>query len=106
VADLPADHSGPIRAVIRAGTDGIGTDPTGVLTQAQARCLLLSDNTTSIGNDNVPHAITSFTRRTGTGIWFWDANVDGGGLITVEITSSAVAGTGYLDIHVRHSIDL
>lgn len=103
--DLATDPSGPLRAIVRARLDGIGTVVAGPLTQAQARAALNSDNTASIGNDYVPRAILTVKPRTGTGVWSIDANVDGDGDPVVAVTSSGVAGTAYVDIHARHSID-
>ena len=105
LTDLANDPSGPLRAIVRARLDGIGTVAAGALSQGQARAILNSDNTTSVGNDYVPRAILSVTIRTGAGVWSVDANVDGGGDPVVAVTSSSVAGTAYVDIWARHSFD-
>lgn len=104
--DLSNDPAGPMRAIVRAGLDGIGTVAAGALTQAQARAIMNSDNTGSVGNDYVPRAITRIYARSGTADWGVDINVDGGADPIVSIISSAAAGEAYIDIHVRHSIDL
>jgi hypothetical protein len=104
--DLAGDPSGPLRAIVRARLDGLGTVPPGGLTQAQARAALNSDNTASIGNDLVPRAVTTVTPRSGGAVWAVDIGVDGGGDPVVLISSTALPGEAYLDIHARHSIDL
>ena len=103
--DLATDPSGPMRAIARAGVDGIGIIAAGALTQAGARAILNSDNTGNVGNDYVPRAVMTLTPRSGAATWAADANVDGGTDPVVDITSSAAAGECYLDIHARHSID-
>jgi hypothetical protein len=106
-ARLADDPSGPLRAILRARTDGIGTVVAGTpLNQAQSRCILQSDNSTSVGNDNVPHAVLALHQTAGAGIWSADADVDVSGDPVISVTSDAVVGTCYLDIHVRHSKDL
>jgi hypothetical protein len=105
--DLANDPSGPLRAIVRAGVDGIGTVAAGALTQAQARAIMNSDNTGSVGNDLVPRAITTVTPRGTTPVVFGvDINVDGQADPVVIVTSSAATGEAYVDIHARHSIDL
>jgi hypothetical protein len=114
--DLADDPSGPLRQIIRARLDGIGTNAAGTpLTQAQARDILNSDGSgASLGNNNVPRAICKIQGRTpGTSgapaNWAVDVNVDGDGDPVVVITTQDAGfgdGEAYLDIHVRHSIDL
>jgi hypothetical protein len=108
LTDLATDPSGPMRAIMRASVDGIGTIAAGTaLTQAQARDIMNSDGTTSVGNNSVPRAVMTMSGRTGVAAWAVDANVDGGGLPIVNIViSAALVATAYLDIHVRHSTDL
>lgn len=103
--DLDA-AAGPLRQIMYAGVSGIGTVAAGALDQAGARALLLSDNTGSVGNDKVPRAVTMLTIRSGAGTWSVDANVDGQADPVLTVTSSAAAGTAYIDIWARHSIDL
>lgn len=105
LTDLATDPSGPLRAIVRARLDGIGTLAAGALSQAQARAAMNSDNTANIGNDYVPRAITTVMPRSGTATWVVDINVDGQGDPVVEVVSTAAAGTAYIDIHARHSID-
>lgn len=106
LTDLATDPSGPLRKIVRARLDGIGTVAAGALTQAQARAIFNSDNTANVGNDYVPRAILTFTIRTGAAIWSVDANVDGQGDPVIAVTCNSVASTAYIDIHARHSIDL
>ena len=100
--DLQTDTlGGPLKQIARARLDGIGTHAPGVLTQAQARAILLGDGTSSVGNDKVPRAICAYTPRTTAAATVpaaVDANVDGGGdpILTVTI---GVDSDGYLDIH-------
>ena len=103
--DLANDPSGPMRAIARAGVDGIGVIAAGALTQAGARAILNSDNTGNVGNDYVPRAVMTLTARSGTAVFAVDANVDGDADPIVNITSSAAAGEAYLDIHARHSFN-
>lgn len=105
LTDLAALGPSPLRSIITARTNGIGTIAAGALTQAQARALLMSDNTASVGNNMVPRAITEIIGRTGSAVWSVDANVDGQGDPVLAVTSTAVAGDAYLDIKARHSID-
>lgn len=99
--DLQTDtgpFAGPLHRIARARATGIGTIAAGALTQAQARALLCDDATTVVGNKNVPRARTRIYGRSGASVWAVDANVDGAGDPTIDIASSAVAGTAYLDI--------
>jgi len=98
---------GPLRQIVRANLDGIGTIAPGALTQAQARALLLSDGSAAnVGNNRVPRAICRLTDRT-IGATpapnVVDANVDmnGAPVITVTMDADAVA---YLDIELANGI--
>ncbi len=96
--DLQTDAlAGPLRAIARARLDGIGTIAAGALNQAQARALLLADGSTSVGNINVPRAITTITSRGAAGTASCDANVDGGGdpVVSATVAADEIA---YLDI--------
>lgn len=108
--DLATDPSGPLRAIVRARIDGIGTVAAGTpLTQAQARDILNSDGSgASVGNNSVPRARLEITPRTGVVNWAVDADVDGQGdpVVTVTTEDGTPGTEAYLDIHVRHSIDL
>lgn len=104
--DLATDPSGPLRAIVRARLDGIGTVPAGALTQGQARAIFNSDNTVSVGNDLVPRAIITVMPRSGTATWVIDADVDVQGDPVISITSTVAAGVAVIDFHARHSIDL
>lgn len=101
--DLQTDAvAGPLKRIMLAHTNGIGTIAAGtVLSVAQARAILLSDGTVSVGNANVPRAIVyvQTPNRSGTTAWtLLDALADGSGNPTLTITASAAAGTTYLDI--------
>ena len=102
--DLQTDtgtFNGPLFQIARARVNGIGTIAAATaLNQAQSRAILMDDNTVSVGNANVPRARTTITPRSGTAGWDVDANVDGGGDPTVEVTSTAAAGTAYIDVEV------
>lgn len=104
--DLQTDcQAGPLKTISRAFDDGIGDLPAGAKTQAQSRALWLSNDPTSVvGNENAPRAICETTPIAGAGVWTLDANVDGSGHPTVIATSSAAAGTCYLDVLVPGSI--
>lgn len=110
LTDLATDPSGPMRAIIRARLDGIGTHAAGALTQAQARDILNSDGSgASVGNNNVPRARLTITPRTAAAVgWTADANIDGQGdpVVVVTTQDGTPGAAAYLDIWVRHSIDL
>lgn len=95
--------AGPIRAVVRARLDGIGTVAAGALSQAQARAAMNEDGTVSIGNVLVPRTRTTVTPRSGTSAWVVDVNVDGAGDPVVAVTSTAAAGDAYIDIQTAGS---
>jgi len=102
--DLQTDSlAGPIKQIAFAQANGIGTLAAGALTQAQARALLLSDATVSVGNADVPRAITRLSPRTGLCVWLLDANQVVGDP-AVAITGSAAVGTCYVDIIVPGAI--
>ncbi len=102
--DIATQASGNLQAIIRARITGIGTVVAGALTQGQARAILMADGTTSVGGVYVPRAVTTVQPRSGTATWVVDANVDGQGDPVVEVTSSAAAGTAYVDIQALHTI--
>lgn len=109
LTDLDASR-GPLRSIIRARLDGIGTIPPGALTQGQARAILLSDGTVSVGNDLVPRAIVTIEPRTtdtGESAWTVDASVDAQGDPILIVTGAGGIANRlcYLDIHARHSLD-
>ena len=98
--DLRTDAiGGPLREIVRAAIDGIGTIPPATpLTQAQARAILLADGVAAnVGNEKVPRAKCTITSRTATGSAFVDANVDGQGDPVVAATVAADE-LAYLDI--------
>jgi hypothetical protein len=107
LTDLATDPSGPLRAIVRARLDGIGTHPAGALSQAQARDILNSDGSgASVGNNSVPRARLTLTPRTAAAVgWTADANIDGQGDPVVVITTQdgTPGASAYLDIWVRHS---
>ena len=108
LTDLGANQ-GPLMAIAKAFTAGYGTFAAGALVQAQSRALWLSDGGSApfvAGNLQVPLAMCRLTRRTASGGWAIDANVDGGGHPTLIVTSQNVTSTGtaYLDIFVANAI--
>lgn len=100
--------AGPVRQIAKAFTQGYGAFPAGALTQAQARALWLSNRATSPGStETITTARCVFTPRTGaTQVgWSIDANVDGSGHPTLNITAinsagASAAGTAYLDVEM------
>ena len=107
--DLGANQ-GPLLKIAKAFTDGYGTLPAGALIQANARALWLGDGTSGApaiaGNLAVPVAMCRISPRGGAaGAWCVDANVDGGGHPTINITSLGVGvNSAYLDIFVGGAI--
>lgn len=105
--DLTTDASaGPLKTIFTSGVNGIGTVAPGALTQGNARDLLLGDSTASVGNKNVPRALSYLdgANRSGATVWSaFDANVVGGAP-TLTVTASAAAGTIYLHIVVLGAI--
>lgn len=99
--DLRTDAiGGPLREIVRASIDGIGTIPPATpLTQAQARAILLADGAAAnVGNAKVPRAKCKMTARNGApAAGSVDANVDGGGDPVVAATVAADQ-LAYLDI--------
>ncbi len=114
--DLLTDSvQGPIKKLAKAFTDGYGSLPAGILTQAQARALWLSDranaaNAPASGDPAgslslVPTAKVSLTVETPTTApWLVDANVDGGGHPTLVLTAPAGASVFMLDVEVPNTI--
>ncbi len=106
--DLSTAPSGPLREIVRAGVDGIGTVAAGALTLAQARDIMLSDGSgASVGNDLVPRAIVSLQPKTGAASsWAVDVSVLAFNPQVVVTIGAAAVAECYLDIHMRHSYDL
>lgn len=112
--DLRTDAVGGLmEQIARAQTDGFGTFAAGALTQAQARALLLSDWTAGLaggpGASPGPMqktATVTITPRTGDIVqtWLVDANVDGSGNPTINITAQAGASAAYLDVEVLQQL--
>lgn len=102
--DISTQASGNLKAIITARVNGIGTVAAGALTQAQARAIFMADGSTSVGGVAVPRAVVTVQPRSGTATWVVDANVDGQGDPVIEVTSSAAAGTAYVDFQALHSI--
>lgn len=99
----------PLKTPIDAGRNGVAAVAAGALTQAGARAVLLSDDAANIlGNDLTPRAVCEVTSREDAVVQFAvDANVDGSANPVLEVRSSVGnAGTGYLDVHLRHTLDL
>lgn len=91
---------GPMRQVIRARADGLGSVVAAgaALTQAQARALFNSDG--ALGNALTPKLEMVWVPRTGVAAWSVDINVAAGAPI-VEVTTSAAAGTALLRVKVK-----
>jgi len=101
--DVQTDAAaGVIKTISKAKTNGYGKLAAGALTQAQARALWLSDDPTNVVGTNVPRGIATITPRSAITANL-DANVDGSGNPTIQITFSA-AGSVYLDIYVPGGI--
>lgn len=111
--DLLTDSAGTngiVRKLAKAFTNGYGKLAAGVLTQAQARALWLSDDPTNTvaaaGNGLVATAVSRIAAR-GNNLTpiaaQVDANVDGGGHPILTVTLSA-AGSVYLDVEVLNTI--
>jgi hypothetical protein len=96
--DLRTDAlAGPLRAISRAGVDGIGTVAPLALTQAQARDILVADGTgASVGNKNAPRARLQFAPRSAAGFSV-DVNVDGSHNPNITVTGTE-DGVTYLDV--------
>lgn len=112
--DLLTDSIGGLMTdLAKAFTNGFGTFAAGALTQAQARALWLSDWASGLGGG--PGASPGPMQKTAqcvitptTGAvaqeWLVDANVDGPGHPTINITAQAGAGVAILDIFVPNQI--
>jgi hypothetical protein len=98
--DLQTDTAtvgGPVRNMIVARLNGYGAIAAGALNQAQARSVFCGDGA-GAGNANIPRGRLDVIPRTGVTTWIVDANVDGGGDPTIEVTASAAAGTAYVEL--------
>ncbi len=109
VTDL-GTNGGQLMAIAKAFTNGYGSFAAGALTQAQARALWLSDFTTnnpgapSGKGSSVPTAVCLLTgRTTGQTALIVDANVDGSGHPTLNLTMTG-GGTAYLDVEIPEAI--
>jgi len=101
--DLLTDSiGGPLREIIRARLDGIGTIPAGTpLTQGQARALLLANGlAANVGNAKVPRAKCNMTLVGAIGTTGVDANVDGQGDPVLVANVEVEGQEAYLDIEV------
>lgn len=96
--DLQTDTlAGGLHTIALAGVDGIGTIAAGALTQADARDILLADDSgASVGNAKAPRArcVLSLRSQIEASV---DADVDGNANPNIVVTLSAV-GVAYLDI--------
>lgn len=113
--DLKTDSvAGPIKNLANAFENGFGAFAAGALTQVQARALWLSDYSGADPASGDPAgsisliktAICQTAPRTGaTSIdWKIEANVDGGGHPTINITGPATAASCYLDVKIGNAI--
>lgn len=104
--DLAGDPSSALREIMEAGVNGIGTVAAGALTQAQARDLLLGDQTANVGNDLVPRAMVTITPRATTASWAVDVNVDAQNDPIINVIAEVGVAPGaeaYVDVHFRSS---
>lgn len=108
--DLGTDAAaGHLDRVINVRRNGYGPFAAGVaLNQAQARALVNSDDPGNVlGNDLIGRCVCEVTGRTGRLSWAVDVDVDGqGDPVVIARCEPDAAGTGYLDIHFRHTYDL
>lgn len=109
VTDL-GTNGGQLLKIAKAFTDGYGSFAAGALSQAQARALWLSDFTganpgaPSGKGSSIPTADCLLTgRTTGQTALIVDANVDGGGHPTLNLTMTG-GGTAYLDVEIPNAI--
>lgn len=114
--DLLTDSvAGPIKTLAKTFTDGFAGFAAGAQTQAKARALWLSQQAGAdptpgdpAGVNPIPRtAQCSISPRTGiaaTSDWRVDANVDGGGHPTLNITAQTGASSAYLDVRVANAI--
>ncbi len=102
--DLQTDAlAGGLRSIALAGADGIGTIAAGALNQADARDILLADDSgASVGNSKAPRARCIVAPRTQLEASV-DVDVDGDANPTITVTLSAV-GVAYLDIELIGAI--
>lgn len=124
LAGAAAEGANNLHRIVRARIDGYGPIAAGALTQAQARALLNSDDPTNavLTNRNIMSCQMYITPRTQVGsggvlvggqagsgaTWLCDVAVDASGDPTVQVGTARrppAAGTAYLTIHLRHSID-
>jgi hypothetical protein len=95
-----------LRAVCRAGLDGLGAQAAGGWTQAKARDLLMGDGTTQAGGPLMPRAEIDLQPATGAAggpLCEVDVDVDGSGRPEINITAAAVAGDCYMRVRLRAS---
>ncbi len=105
--DLLTDSvRGPIKNMAKAFAQGYGKLAAGALTQAQARAVWLSDNAgADIGNKKIVRGLCKLQPRDGPMIdAAVDANVDGGGHPTINVTVGAGAADLYLDVTTNGTI--
>lgn len=98
--DLLTDSlAGPLKNLAKVVADGYKQLPSGVQTQAKSRLLWLSDvyNGGAGFQRTTPTARCVVEGRDGFAFAV-DANVDGGGVPTINITAQAAAGAGYLHV--------
>lgn len=98
--------SAQLRAVCRAGLDGLGAQAAGGWSQAEARDLLMGDGTTQAGGPLMPRAEIDLQPATGVGggaLCEADVDVDGSGRPEINITAIATAGDCYMRVRLRAS---
>lgn len=94
-----------LRAVCRAGIDGLGDQAAGGWTAAEAKDLLLGNSATLAGGPLMPRARISTTNLSGVaGGMLPEATVSvASGVPTVVITTAAVAGEALLTVRLSTS---
>lgn len=112
--DLKTDSvAGPIKNLANTFENGYGVFAAGAQTQAKARALWLSDYTGAdpssgdpVGSSSlVKTAVCQTAPRAGASDdWKIEANVDGGGHPTINITGPAAAASCYLDVAIGNAI--
>lgn len=97
-----------LRAVCRAGLDGLGNVAAGAWTQVQARDLLLGNGLTQVGGPLMPRAelqlhMTAQVAGIGAGALLpeADVDVDADGIPEINITTAGVGGQAILRVRLR-----
>lgn len=95
-----------LRQVCRAGLDGLGAQPAGGWTQAEARDLLTGNGATQAGGPLMPRAeidLLPVAGAAGGSLCEADIDVDANGVPEINITAAAVAGSAIMRVRLRSS---